>query len=57
MLAADCETLPAAPFVNAWEPLVVLVPPPLGDLARPGDYTRCDRGAEDLKVVIIDLVF
>ena len=29
----------------------------LRDLAGPGDYTQRDRGAEDLNVVIIDLVF
>jgi len=28
MLVADCETLAAVPFVNACEPLVVMVPPP-----------------------------
>ena len=28
MVVADCETLAEAPVVNAWEPLVVMVPPP-----------------------------
>jgi hypothetical protein len=27
-VVADCETLDAAPVVNACEPLVVIVPPP-----------------------------
>jgi len=27
-VVADCDTLEATPLVNAWEPLVVMVPPP-----------------------------
>ena len=29
----------------------------LSDLARSGNYTQSDRGAENLKVMIVDLVF
>lgn len=28
IVVADCETLAEAPVANAWEPLVVKVPPP-----------------------------
>ena len=57
IVVADCETLAAAPLVNAWEPLVVMVPPPCVISPAPGNDTQRDRGSEDLEVVIVDLIF
>jgi hypothetical protein len=57
IVVADCETLPAAPLVNAWEPLVVMVPPPCVISPAPGNHTQSYRGTEDLEVVVVDLIF
>jgi len=57
IVVADCETLPAAPLVNAWEPLVVMVPPPCVIWLAPAITPKAIEGTEDLQVVVINFVF
>jgi hypothetical protein len=56
MVFADCETLAAVPLVNAWEPLVVMAPPPCVISPAPANHTQSDRSTEDFKVVVVHLV-
>ena len=57
MVVADCETLPAAPVVNACEPLVEITPPPWVISPAPAITPKRNRSPEDFEVVIVDLVF
>ena len=56
MVVADCETLAAAPLVNAWVPFVVMAPPPSVISPAPAITPRAIGCAKDLEVVIVDLI-
>ena len=57
MVVADCETLAAVPLVNAWEPLVVMVPPPCVISPAPAITPKAIEVPKISKVVVVDLVF
>jgi hypothetical protein len=56
MAAADCDTLPKRPVGECLGPAGGNGAPPCVIITRSGDHTQSDRGAEDLKVVVVDLV-